>query len=147
MRLRLSRNCGRHCKRRCLHLPPPTETTIIGLNVANILAVSITVSVQLINNDGDNVHIVKDAIVPVGSSLVAVGGDQKIVMNASDILRVTASQTDCRRCSCVGTGDLVMALSTVDTNQIANGKVKNEDMVASTSTNPFRSNATSIDTT
>lgn len=37
-----------------------------------------------------------------------------------------------------------MALSTVDTNQIANGKVKNEDMVASTSTNPFRSNATSI---
>ena len=39
-----------------------------------------------------------------------------------------------------------MALSTVDTNQIANGKVKNEDMVASTSTNPFRSNATSIDT-
>ena len=39
-----------------------------------------------------------------------------------------------------------MALSTIDTNQIANGKVKNEDMVASTSTNPFRSNATSIDT-
>ena len=39
-----------------------------------------------------------------------------------------------------------MALSTVDTNQIDNGKVKNEDMVASTSTNPFRSNATSIDT-
>lgn len=72
--------------------PSSTETTIIGLNVANILAVSITVSVQLINNDGDNVHIVKDAIVPVGSSLVAVGGDQKIVMNASDILRVTASQ-------------------------------------------------------
>ena len=53
---------------------------------------SITVSVQLINADGDNVHIVKDAIVPVGSSLVAVGGDQKIVMNAGDILRVTASQ-------------------------------------------------------
>lgn len=39
-----------------------------------------------------------------------------------------------------------MALSTVDTNQIADGKVKNEDMVASTSTNPFRSNATNIDT-
>ena len=39
-----------------------------------------------------------------------------------------------------------MALSTVDTNQIANGKVQNEDMVASTSTNPFRTNATSIDT-
>ena len=36
--------------------------------------------------------LLKSAIVPVGSSLVAVGGDQKIVMNASDILRITASQ-------------------------------------------------------
>ena len=34
----------------------------------------------------------KNAIVPVGSSLVVVGGDQKIVMNAGDVLRVYASQ-------------------------------------------------------
>ena len=72
--------------------PAATETTIIGLNIANILSSSITVDVQLENNDGDNVYIVKSAIVPVGSSLVAVGGDQKIVMNASDVLKVTASQ-------------------------------------------------------
>ena len=72
--------------------PAATETTIIGLNVANILSVSITVDVQLENDDGDNVCIVKSAIVPVGSSLVAAGGDQKIVMNAADILKVTASQ-------------------------------------------------------
>ena len=72
--------------------PSATETTIIGLNIANILTVSITVNVQLINNDGANDHIVKSAIVPVGSSLVAAGGDQKIVMNASDVLRITASQ-------------------------------------------------------
>jgi hypothetical protein len=72
--------------------PAATETTIIGLNVANILTSSITVDIQLENNDGDNVYIVKDAIVPVGSSLVAVGGDQKVVMNASDVLKVTASQ-------------------------------------------------------
>ena len=72
--------------------PAATETTIIGLNVANILTTSITVDVQLENNDGDNVYIVKSAIVPVGSSIVAAGGDQKIVMNAADILKVTASQ-------------------------------------------------------
>jgi len=54
--------------------------------------VSITVDVQLENADGDNVYIVKSAIVPVGSSLVACGGDQKIVMNSSDVLKVTASQ-------------------------------------------------------
>lgn len=72
--------------------PAATETTIIGLNVANILTVSITVDVLLENDDGDNVYIVKSAIVPVGASLVAVGGDQKIVMNADDILKVQASQ-------------------------------------------------------
>jgi len=72
--------------------PASTETTIIGLNVSNILTVSITVDVQLENADGDNVYIVKSAIVPVGSSLVACGGDQKIVMNSSDVLKVTASQ-------------------------------------------------------
>lgn len=37
-----------------------------------------------------------------------------------------------------------MPLSTIDTNQIADGKVANEDMVSDTATNPFRSNATSI---
>jgi hypothetical protein len=72
--------------------PSATETTIIGMNVANILSVSITVDIQLENNDGDNVYIIKGGVVPVGSSLVAVGGDQKIVMNASDVLKVTASQ-------------------------------------------------------
>ena len=77
---------------------PTTETTIIGLNIANILAVSITVTVELHDGgvsspESTNLrHIVKDAIVPVGSSLVVVGGDQKIVMNAGDVLRVYASQ-------------------------------------------------------
>ena len=75
---------------------PSTETTIIGLNVANILGVSITVTVELYDGGGtDPTHIVKDAIIPVGSSLVVVGGDQKIVMNATDILKIKGSQTDC----------------------------------------------------
>lgn len=39
-----------------------------------------------------------------------------------------------------------MALSTIDTNQIADGKVANEDMVSSTATNPFRTNHNEIDT-
>jgi hypothetical protein len=76
--------------------PSSTETTIIGLNVANILGVSITVTVELYDGGGsDPTHIVKDAIVPVGSSLVVVGGDQKIVMNATDILKIKGSQSNC----------------------------------------------------
>ena len=74
--------------------PSSTETTIIGLNIANILTVSITVTVELLDGGSTITHVVKDAIVPVGSSLVAVGGPQKIVMNATDVLKVYGSQAD-----------------------------------------------------
>ena len=68
-----------------------TETTIIGMSIANIHTSQIEVDVQLENNDGDNIYIVKDAPIPVGSSLVVVGGEQKVVMNASDVLKVTSN--------------------------------------------------------
>jgi len=75
--------------------PSSTETTIIGLNIANILTSSITVTVELLDGGSTITHVVKDAIVPVGSSLVAVGGPQKIVMNATDVLKVYGSQANC----------------------------------------------------
>lgn len=68
-----------------------TETTIIGLTIANIVTSQIEVDVQLENNDGDNVYLIKAAPIPVGSSLVVVGGEQKVVMNASDVLKVTSN--------------------------------------------------------
>lgn len=70
--------------------PASTQTTIIGLTVANISSSQIAVDVQLENNDGDNVYLIKDAPVPVGGSFVPVGGDQKVVMEASDIIKVTS---------------------------------------------------------
>jgi len=71
--------------------PASTATTIIGMSIANITSSSIDVDVQLENNDGDNIYLVKAAPVPVGSSLVVVGGDQKVVMEADDVLKVTSS--------------------------------------------------------
>ena len=71
--------------------PSSTQTTIIGLSVANIVASQITVDVQLENNDGDNIYLVKAAPVPVGSAWGVVGGDQKVVMEASDVLKVTTN--------------------------------------------------------
>ena len=68
-----------------------TETTIIGLTVANIVSSQIEVDVQVENNDGDNVYLIKAAPIPVGSSLVVVGGEQKVVLNASDVLKVTSN--------------------------------------------------------
>ena len=57
--------------------PSSTQTTVIGLSVANIVTSQITVDVKLDKGTGDDVFLIKDAPVPVGSSLVVVGGDQK----------------------------------------------------------------------
>lgn len=68
--------------------PALTETTVIGLSVANTSASAITASVLL-----GTTYIVKNAPIPVGSSLIAVGGDQKLVMEAADTLDVEATGT------------------------------------------------------
>lgn len=70
--------------------PASTATTIIGLTIANIVSAQILVDVQVTNNDGDNVYLVKAAPVPVGSSLIAVGGEQKVVLEAADTITVTS---------------------------------------------------------
>jgi len=70
--------------------PASTSTTIIGLSVANITSSTITVNAQIENSDGDNIYLVKNAPVPAGSSLVIVGGDQKVVIEDSDVLKVTS---------------------------------------------------------
>lgn len=68
-----------------------TETTIIGLAIANIVTSQIEVDVQIENNDGDNIYLIKAAPIPVGSSLIVVGGEQKVVLNADDVLKVTSN--------------------------------------------------------
>jgi uncharacterized Zn ribbon protein len=53
--------------------------------------------VKLEKNSGDNVFIVKDVPVPGGSALIVVGGDQKLVMEVSDVIKVqsdTANSID-----------------------------------------------------
>lgn len=73
--------------------PASTATTVIGLSLANIISASITADIQVENNDGDNIYIVKAAPIPIGGALVAIGGDQKLVLNENDVLKVTASDT------------------------------------------------------
>jgi hypothetical protein len=67
-----------------------TATTVIGLTCANTTSEAITVDVQ--HSDGsDDTYIVKGATVPAGGSLVVVGGDQKVVLEASDSIKITSS--------------------------------------------------------
>ena len=79
-----------------------TETTIIGMSIANITSSQITVDVKIESDTSDtetnaNVFLIKDAPIPVGGTLVPVGGDQKIVLQATDVLKVqsdTANSAD-----------------------------------------------------
>jgi hypothetical protein len=71
--------------------PSATATTVIGMTVANIVTSQIEVDVQVTNNDGDNVYVIKNAPIPVGSSLVVIGGEQKVVLEASDTITVTSN--------------------------------------------------------
>jgi hypothetical protein len=67
-----------------------TQTTVIGLTVANTTASPITADVYITRSAVDY-YIIKDGTVPVGGSLVVVGGDQKVVLIASDALKVETS--------------------------------------------------------
>ena len=77
--------------------PGSTQTTIIGMNLANTTSSAVTSDITLLNADGDSCKILKTAPISVGGALVAVGGDQKLVMEAGDIIQVkssTASSVD-----------------------------------------------------
>ena len=75
--------------------PASTETTIIGLLVSNVAAAAIAVDVQLdatgrTSGAEDSVYLVKAAPIPTGSALVVVGGDQKVIMEPGDTIKVTS---------------------------------------------------------
>lgn len=70
--------------------PSATATTIIGLTIANTTAANITVNVY-ITSGGSDYYLVKGATVPVGGALVPVGGDQKVVIETGDVLKVVSS--------------------------------------------------------
>ncbi len=70
--------------------PALTSTTVIGLSLANTSATSVTANVT-VTKGGTTVYVIKTAPVPVGSSLVLFGGDQKLVLEAGNKFSVTSS--------------------------------------------------------
>jgi len=67
-----------------------TQTTIIGLSFANTTTSPITVSAYITASAVDY-YLIKSATVPVGGTLVVVGGDQKTVLVTNDALKVVSS--------------------------------------------------------
>lgn len=72
--------------------PALTETTIIGLSIANVAATPATVSATLTKSTGTS-YIVKNAPIPVGGSLIVVGAEQKLVVEATDTIKVVSDVT------------------------------------------------------
>lgn len=70
--------------------PSATQTTVIGLSVANTSAAPITCD-AFITRSAVDYYLIETATVPVGSSLVIVGGDQKVVLQVGDVLKVVTS--------------------------------------------------------
>ena len=70
--------------------PSATQTTLIGFSVANVSSSPITCDAYLTSSVTDY-YLIKTGVVPVGGSLVIVGGDQKVVLEAADALKVVMS--------------------------------------------------------
>lgn len=71
-------------------VPTGRQVTLIGLTIANVTNSPVTVSAVLF--DGTNsTHIIRNAPVLVGSTLIIAGGDQKVVLEPGDQIRVTSS--------------------------------------------------------
>jgi hypothetical protein len=70
--------------------PASTQTTAIGFSVANTSASPITCDAYITSSAVDY-YLIKAAVVPVGGSLVIVGGDQKVVLEAADAVYVVTS--------------------------------------------------------
>lgn len=68
--------------------PVSTQTTIIGLSIANTSGNATTASVKK-----NSAYLVKNAPIPSGGSLVVVGGDQKIVLTDNNTVSVIADNT------------------------------------------------------
>jgi hypothetical protein len=70
--------------------PALTTSTVIGLTLANTHTTPVYASV-LVNISGSDFYLIKDALIPVGGALVPVGGEQKLVLEAGDIIKVVSS--------------------------------------------------------
>lgn len=70
------------------------ESIIIGITLSNTTTTGVTASVFLDGYDGTDVHVIKDATIPAGSSLEIMAGNKIVVQNngtAGDVIRVSAS--------------------------------------------------------
>ena len=70
--------------------PGATQTTLIGLTIANKSGSTVTAN-AFVTRSAVDYAIIANAPILSGSTLVPIGGDQKVVLQAADVLKVTTS--------------------------------------------------------
>ena len=68
----------------------PSEENI-GTGMVGAPACGDVMKLQIKCEPSGNTHIIKDAPIPSGSSLVPIGGDQKLVLTTGDAIKVSAN--------------------------------------------------------
>lgn len=66
------------------------QATVIGMSIANMTTSPISANV-FITAGGTDYFMVKEATIAVGGALVPIGGDQKLVLEATDAIKVSAT--------------------------------------------------------
>lgn len=69
-----------------------TKTVVLGLTVSNTSGSTINADVY-INNGANNYYIVKAAPITAGGALVPIGGDQKLVLESGDNVKIKSDST------------------------------------------------------
>ncbi len=68
------------------------QATVIGMTIANLTTSPITANVFLTAGGTDD-YMLSQATIAVGGALVPIGGDQKVVLEAADAIKVSTSGT------------------------------------------------------
>jgi hypothetical protein len=68
------------------------QATVIGMTIANLTTSPISANV-FITASGVDYYMVSQATIAIGSAFVPIGGDQKLVMEATDAIKVSTSGT------------------------------------------------------
>jgi hypothetical protein len=66
------------------------QATVIGMSISNLITTPISANV-IVTSGGTDYYMIKNATIAPGGALVPIGGDQKLVLEATDILSVNTS--------------------------------------------------------
>jgi hypothetical protein len=77
---------------RVYQTPISTVSTVIGMSVSNVISNNISVNVTITDASATQTrYLVRNGLIVEGSSMVIVGGDQKVVLESGDFISVVSS--------------------------------------------------------